>query len=163
MSWHLRTLLPGTGFRWPSSLMACPLLSVTCFTSIPPRPTQSPGNFSQPRGHPRMVLPSPEESDVDITPPGITILSCISSLPLVARMVATPTSGLTSQHCSPGCTCLWEGWVEGDRGFHLPLLLYGVKHPRRGGSKLGVRRLKRTGPAVSGAWHGWTKSQHHRD
>ena len=42
-----------------------------------------------------MILPGPEESDVDLTPLGITILSCISSLPLVARMVDALTSGFT--------------------------------------------------------------------
>lgn len=42
-----------------------------------------------------MILPSLEESDVDITPLGISILSCISSLPFVARMMDTLTSGFT--------------------------------------------------------------------
>lgn len=94
MSWHLRVLLPGTVSDHQSGLMACPLSPITRFTPIPPRPTQSPVKFSHLRGDLHGVLPSPEESDVDIAPPGITILSCISSLPGVARTVDTLSSGL---------------------------------------------------------------------
>lgn len=64
-----------------SGPMASPFSPITRFTPIPPRPAQSPVKFSQLRGDLHVVLPSPKESDVDITPLGITILSCISSLP----------------------------------------------------------------------------------
>lgn len=134
--------------------MACPLLSTTRFTSIPPRPTQSPGNFSQLQGDLHGALPSPKESDDDIIPLGITILSCISSLPLVTRTVDTHL-WFHLGSIAPQTLCVFGrgGWKRTEISISCSCCKELNTHLIGDGSKLGVRQLKRTGPAISRVWH----------
>lgn len=52
-----------------------------------------------------MVLPSPEESNADITSVGTTSLSCLSSQTLAA--------GVTGVALLPDYECLWRGGWKG--------------------------------------------------
>lgn len=69
-----------------------------------------------------MVLPSPEDSNADITSLGTTSLSCLSSQTSVAGRVDTRLWCHWGSFASRLRVSL-EGWVEGDGDFHLLLSL----------------------------------------
>lgn len=98
-----------------------------------------------------MVSPSLEESDSDITPLGNTILSSISSVPLVVRMVDTHL-WFHLGSMAPLTMGIF-GWKEMEISTSCSWCKELSTHLIRDGSKLGVRQWNRTGLATSRVWH----------